>query len=98
LLRNQRRVAPQLPEILAKIAKRVLQDMAAQIINPTGHVEALVHEVLPVPEPVLVEKLRLPVIRVPAAVPDPATQEKILPRHEERIGAGAAGKVELHVF
>src|SRR5205807_6951671 len=72
--------------------------MATQVINPTRHVEALMHEVVPVPEPVLVEKLRLPVVRVPAAVPDPPTQEKILPRHEERIGTGAAGKFASNFF
>src|SRR5207244_1203590 len=93
LFRHECRVAAHLPKILAKVAKRVLQDMAAQVINPTRHVEALMHEVVPVPEPVLVEKLRLPVVRVPAAVPDPPTQEKILPRHEERIAAAAAAKL-----
>src|SRR5437879_5162800 len=84
LLRHQRRVPAHLPKILTEVAKRVLQDMAAQIINPTCHVEPFMHEIIPVPEPVLVEKLRLPVIRVPAAVSNPPAQEKILPRDEER--------------
>src|SRR3989442_3980181 len=63
--------------------------MAAQVISPAHHVEAFMHKVIPVPQPVLVEKLRLAVVRVPTAVPDPASQEKILPRHKERISPWA---------
>src|SRR5213594_1477450 len=63
--------------------------MAAQVISPAHHVEAFMHEVIPVPETVLVEELWLAVVRVPAAVPDPASQEKILPRHKERISPWA---------
>src|SRR6058998_426047 len=63
--------------------------MAAQVISPAHHVEAFMHKVIPVPETVLVEKLRLAVVRVPTAVPDPASQEEILPRHKERISPWA---------
>src|SRR5713226_6121852 len=70
--------------------------MAAQVINLTRHVESLMYEIVAVPELVLVEELGLPVVRVPAAVPDPPAQEKILPRHEERIGAWAAGEFALN--
>src|SRR5439155_283591 len=56
------------------------------------------HEVIPVPQPVLVEKLRLAVVRVPTAVPDPASQEKILPRHKERISPWATCELGPNLF
>src|SRR5438445_3579785 len=98
LLRHECRIPAHLPQIFAEVAERVLQDMAAQVINPARHVESLMHKVISVPEPVLVEKLWLPVVRVPAAVPDPPAQKKILPRHKERIGAWAASKFALNFF
>src|SRR5437667_12029598 len=93
LFRHECRVAAHFPKILAKVAKRVLQDMAAQVINPTRYVEALMHEVVPVPAPGLVETLRLPVVRVTVAVPDPPTHDKFLPLHEERLVDGTHGKL-----
>src|SRR5437867_9075455 len=84
--------------MFAEVAERVLQDMAAQVISPAHHVEAFMHKVIPVPETVLVEKLRLAVVRVPTAVPDPASQEKILPRHKERISPWATGELGLNLL
>src|SRR5207302_4221771 len=98
LLRHQRRVAAHLPQILAEVTERVLQDMAAQVISPAHHVEAFMYEVIPVSQPVLVEKLRLAVVRVPTAVPDPASQEKILPRHKERISPWATCEPGLNLL
>src|SRR5207302_4165066 len=98
LLCHERRVATHLPQILAEAAERVLQDMAAQVISPAHHVEAFMHKVIPIAQPVLVEKLRLAVVRVPATVPDPASQEKILPRHKERISSWAAGELGLNLL
>src|SRR2546427_9219177 len=72
--------------------------MAAQVISPAHHVEAFMQKVIPVPQTVLVEKLWLTVVRVPAAVPDPASQEKILPRHKERISPWAAGELGPNLF
>src|SRR3989475_11355160 len=72
--------------------------MAAQVISPAHHVEAFMHKVIPVPETVLVEKLRLAVVRVPTAVPDPASQEKILPWHKKRISTWAACKLGLNLL
>src|SRR2546428_9481425 len=72
--------------------------MAAQVISPAHHVEAFMHKVIPVPETVLVEKLRLAVVRVPTAVPDPTSQKKILPRHKERISTWAAGELGLNLL
>src|SRR5207247_4704528 len=82
----------------AEVAERVLQDMAAQVISPAHYVEAFMHKVIPVPETVLVEKLRLAVVRVPTAVPDPASQEEILPRHKERISAWATCELGPNLF
>ena len=98
LLCHERRVATHLPQILAEVAERVLQDMAAQVISPAHHVEAFMHKVIPIAQPVLVEKLRLAVVRVPATVPDPASQEKILPRHKERISPWPAGELGLNLL
>src|SRR2546422_8012975 len=98
LLCHDCRVAAHLPQILAEVAERVLQDMAAQIISPAHHVEAFMHKVIPVPQSVLVEKLWLAVVRVPTAVPDPASQEKILPRHKERISTWATSELGLNLL
>src|SRR2546427_1838200 len=72
--------------------------MAAQVISPAHHVEAFMQKVIPVPQTVLVEKLWLTVVRVPAAVPDPASQEKILPRHKERISPWATCELGPNLF
>src|SRR5688572_26947250 len=46
------------------------------------------HEFLAVTQAVLPEKLRLPIIRIPATVLDPASQKVILSRN--KIGIGSA--------
>src|SRR5260370_12869241 len=87
LLRHEIRVAAHLPQILAEVAERVLQDMTAQVTNPARHGESLMHKGISVPEPVLVDKLWRTGVRVPAALPAPLAQKPILPPHKQRLSA-----------
>ena len=61
--------------------------MPMKVANAAIHLIAFVDQVLAVPEPMFIEELRLPIIRVPAPVLNPAPEKEIPSRNEEGLGA-----------
>jgi len=91
--RHEIGVTVHLAEELPDVAEGNLDDVLAQVADAPGAVEALVDEVaVAVTQVLLIEELRLAVVGIPAAMPDPAAEEEIPARHEIGVGVGAAAQ------
>src|SRR5262245_5587621 len=87
-----------LGDVMIDVPKGILQRGLRQVSDSSITVEALVHKVLPIAQPILSEELWLTVIGIPATMPDPATEEKVLPRDEIRIGRIGLGQDLANLF
>ena len=85
-----------LGDIMVDVSKRILKGRLPEIPDLSVAVKALVNQFLPITKPALLEQLRLAIIGIPAAMPDPSPEEEVFSR--DKVGIRTSTTDDLPNF
>src|SRR5207249_2214577 len=71
--RHEVRVSIRFGQVMVEVSEGVLQHVLLEITGPSFEIKTLMDDLFTIAHPILMEQLRLPVVRIPAGVPDPSS-------------------------